>query len=211
MDRVTIALAAGLALLAVAIGLTLLHSPTSVAGTNGGKQDEGLVSIRKSAMVCQAGEVLPRGTSVIVASLSTFTGPKVMAEALSGARVLTRGQLGSGWTGRTVAIPVKPLTRTVWNVKICFAFAPKDEAVTPYGHSSAPAVAATYNGKALPGRIRAEYLRPGSRSWWALVSSTAYHMGLGRAASGTWIVFLVIALMATVATVVSKLLLEELR
>jgi hypothetical protein len=36
-------------------------------------------------------------------------------------------------------------------------------------------------------------------------------MGLGRAASGTWIVFLAIALMATVATVVSKLLLKELR
>jgi hypothetical protein len=56
-----------------------------------------------------------------------------------------------------------------------------------------------------------EYLRPGRKSWWSLASSVAHHMGLGHAASGTWIVFLVLALMLTVVILASRLALRELR
>ena len=47
--------------------------------------------------------------------------------------------------------------------------------------------------------FRVEYLRAGHGSWWSRASSVARHMGLGHAASGTWIVFLLIALMITIA------------
>src|SRR6202043_813748 len=56
--------------------------------------------------------------------------------------------------------------------------------------------------------FRVEYLRPGHSSWWSLASSVARRMGLGHAAAGTWIVFLLIALMITVVTLASRLILS---
>jgi hypothetical protein len=54
-------------------------------------------------------------------------------------------------------------------------------------------------------------LRPGTKSWWSMASSIAYHMGLGHAPSGTWIVFLLIVLVLGVVFIVVRLTLEELR
>jgi hypothetical protein len=211
MREARVALAVGLALTVLAVLAVLAHSPDSVARANGIAAQDPLGQFSGRAKLCQTGESLPRGTSAIVISLSAFHGPRVAAQALSGTRVLTRGEQDSNWTGRTIAIPVKPLARTIAGATICVEFSTAHEPVSPFGQPTPATLAATGNGDTLPGRVSVEYLRPGGRSWWSLASSTAYRLGLGRADGGAWIAFVAIALMLAAAATLSAALLEELR
>jgi hypothetical protein len=211
MRRVKIALAAGLTLIAVAIGVTLSRAPLGVAGMNL-VLNEKLTSTNRASSACQSNEVLPRGTSAIRIALSAFIGPRVTVKALSGKRVITHGARGSGWTGGVVTIPVRSVHAAISHIRICFAIAlAGDETVTAYGEPATPTLAArSREGRPLPGRVRIEYLRP-RRSWWSIAASVARRMGLGHAWSGTWIVFLAIALLTAVAALTSRLILRELR
>jgi hypothetical protein len=212
MRSVKIALAAGLTLLAIGIGLTLLHSPMSVAHANGVPLEEDeIATTNKSATYCQAHELLPGGTSAIRISLNAFTGPRVRLVVTSGGQSITGGERGSGWTSRVVTVPVKPLPRTVSGVTVCVSFRLRDETISVFGRTTPRATAAHDGRQTLRGRIWIEYLRPGERSWASLVPSIARRMGLGRAAAGTWIVLLALALLAAVAVLASSLVLEELR
>ena len=74
-----------------------------------------------------------------------------------------------------------------------------------------PAAAAAHDGRrSLGGRLIIDYLRPGTSSWLSLAGEVAHRMGLGRAAAGTWIVFLALALLAAAIVLASRLLLREL-
>jgi hypothetical protein len=212
MHRVTIALAAGLTLLVVGLCVTLAHSPVIVARTNGPDfKEESIAFTRYGATYCQANELLPQGTSAIRLSLSSFTGPRVSVLVSAGGHPIASGERGSGWTSRVVTVPVRPLPRAAPGVTVCASFRVNDEAVTVFGKPTPATIAAHSGGRALPGRMWIEYLRPGRRSWASLAGSTAHHMGLGRAVAGTWIVWLALALMAAVAAIASRLLLRELR
>ena len=211
MNEVKIALAAGFAVLALAIGVELAHAPLSVAGKNGTPtQEEAIAIATQGATYCQGGESLPRGTSAIRPWLSTFTGPRVRVTVSAGGREITSGSAGSGWTGRVVSVPVKPLAQAVSDATVCMSFAMKDETLTVYGKATGAATAAKTAGKPLPGRIWIEYLRAGNSSWASLISTVATHMGFGHAAPGTWVVFLVLALLLGVAALASGLLIREL-
>jgi hypothetical protein len=210
--RVGLTLAVALALIAAALGVTLSGSPLVVAGESSTRARESLAETYGAAGACQAGEVLPAGTSAIRLTLSSVTGPRVKVSALSGARVLTSGAVGSGWTSGAVTVPVGPVARTASNVRICFSLGPTVEQVAIMGSPTSPAVAARGSeGAPLPGRIRIEYLRAGHSSWWSLASSVARRMGLGRAPAGTWIVLPLLALMGAVVLTASWLILRELR
>jgi hypothetical protein len=134
----------------------------------------------------------------------------VTVKVLSGSLVLTRGTRDAGWTfNETVTVPVKRVPRTIPNAFICIAFG---GAIEPIQINGAVVPTTAANGSARRTvRFRVEYLRAGHRSWWSLASAVARRMGLGHAASGTWIVFLLIALMITVATLASRMILRELR
>jgi hypothetical protein len=195
----------------IALVLVLLHAPATVAHTNGISDEEQLNQTRYPASVCQAGELLPRDTSAIVVSLSAFTGPRITLEAKAAGQVLTRGEQAPGWSGKTVTIPVREVAHTATDVDVCMAFAPVHETISAFGTKTKRAVAAAADGGHLRGRLSIEYLRPGSRSWWSLASSTMHTLGLGRAAGGTWIAFLAIALMVGAAGIACRLFLRELR
>jgi len=51
----------------------------------------------------------------------------------------------------------------------------------------------------LHGRVRVEYMRPGSSSWWSLAGTVARRMSLGRGWPGGWSVPLALVLMASMA------------
>jgi hypothetical protein len=213
MLRVRIALATGLALMGIAIGLTLVRSPASVAGTNriAGQAAEPIGSTEHSASYCQAGEVLPQGASAIRVWLYAAPGPRVSVVVSAGGHALTSGELGSGWTGGSVTVPVKTLPRTVSGAEVCVSFALRDETVFVQGNATPSTIAARDGNRALGGRIWIEYLRPGASSWASLAGSIAHRVGLGRAAAGTWVVLLALALLAAVAALASRLVLTELR
>jgi len=212
MRNVKIALAVSLGMTAVAIGLVLSESPVTVLASKSVATNEVVTVNKRSATACQADERLPRGTLAIRLSLGAFTGPRVSVAALSGTRVVTLGERGSGWAGQTVTVPVRAVADAVSPVKICFALTlAGDEPVPLYGSLTGPATAArSGKGEALKGRMAIEYLGAGRSSWLALASSVARRMGLGRAWSGTWVALLVLMLMLADTTLASRLILREL-
>lgn len=220
------ALAAALAVTAIAVALVLSGGPPAVTRSASLTAPGILGSSTLGERICQAGEVLPRDTTAIRVWLETVIGPRVSVQAFAGKRVLTRGNRGPGWTAGSVTIPVTRVTHTTSHVTVCVHAAapgepmglqavPTPPAIAaidrqgPLAHSD-PHLASSYRVGPLPGRLQIEYLRPGSRSWWSLVLSTARRMGLGHAFSGTWIALLAFALMVGVAASMSWLVLEEL-
>jgi hypothetical protein len=200
MRSVKVALVAGLALLTVAIGLTLLGSPLSVAGSNRppGQPEEPLdTTTSPSNSYCQSHELLPRGTSAIRIWLEAAAGPRVSVAVYSGGRLVTAGRRGSDWIGGSVTVPVRQLAHAVSNATVCVAFALHDETVVVQGSTS-------------PQRMWIEYMRPGTRSWASLAGEVVRHMGLGRSPGGDWIVFLALALLVAIAALVSRVLVREL-
>ncbi len=211
MREVRIALVAGLTLLVVGIGVALARSPMSVARINGTpKLEERIEFATHGATYCQAGELLPAGTSAIRLWLSAYTGPRVRVVVYAGGSAITSGQRESGWTSREVTVPVKPLAHAVADTTVCASFPLHDESLTVFGRETSPAIAAHEGKRALAGRIWIEYLRPGTRSWMSLLPSTLSHMGFGRASSGPGIVLLALVLLASVVVLASRLVLREL-
>lgn len=210
--RVRIALAAGLALLAAAIAAVLSGSPVVRIGDNAVSAQSLLaVTASSGANACQSQEVLPAGTSAIRLGLLSTGGPQVYVRALAGARSFTTGVVGSGWGGASVTVPIRTVSHTTPNARICFELGPSKERVSLRGSRTAPRVAARGgDGSVLPGRLRIEYLRTGSSSWWSLARTVARRMGLGHAPSGGWIALLVALMMGAGLTVACWLAIKEL-
>lgn len=211
MTRAAVALAVGLGLVAIALGVTLSGSPLVVAAASSTGR-ETLAETNKDAGACQANEVLPAGTSAIRFSLKSDVGPRVSISALTGTHVLINGVTSAGWTSEAVTVSVRPMARATSHVRICFNLGSTNEPVAINGVRTGRAVAAiASNGEALPGRVGIEYMRPARSSWWSTAQAVARRIGLGRAPSGTWIVLLLLALMGVIIATASWLTLKELR
>jgi hypothetical protein len=212
MRPVKLALAAGLALLAVAILVTLSRSPASVAQTNEtpGHPAGVIASTTEGASYCQGREALPPGTSALRVWLDAAFGPRVRVTVSARGQQLTSGEQGSGWTGGSVAIPVRPLSQAISGATVCVSFPLHDETLVIQGSPAAPANAARDGSQPLPGRIAIEYLRPGGRSWASMAGAIARRMGFGRAAAGTWIAFLALALLAAIAAITTAAVLRDI-
>ena len=206
---VRVALAVGLLLVAIALGVVLSRSPLTVAGTNSIPAGLATTGALGGKSRCQPDETLPRGTSAIRVSVVAIAGPRVTLQARSRALVITHGERGAGWgVAETTTVPVNHVLRTTPNTEICIAFGPALEPITIHGAVRTTTVG---GGTRAGVRFRVEYLRPGHTSWWSMASSVARRMGLGHSPTGTWIAWLIIALMITVAALASRLILRELR
>jgi hypothetical protein len=208
--RVAVALAVGLTLTAIALCVVLLGSPVTVAGTNGIPANPGVAYAKGGSSGCQLIGTLPRGTSAIRLSVSQNTGPRVTMKVFSGPLLIAQGERPAGWgIDESVTLPIKRVARSIPNARLCLTFGQAIEAIEING---AEVRTTTASGRIASGvRFRVEYLQPDHRSWWSLVGSVARLMGLGHAPGGTWIVFLLLALMITIATLASWLVLRELR
>jgi hypothetical protein len=209
---VKIALAIGLALLVLAIGLTLLTSPTTVIETNGIPDAGEVARTRLATTACQAGEVVPAETSAVRLTLAGEIGPSVAVALKAGGRTIADGHHAEGWTGASVTIPIQREAHTTAGVEICFALGRPLGSIEIFGeHRSGANVLEGPHGQALPGRMGVEYLRPGRTTWLSLLPTVARHMGLGHAWSGVWIVFALLLAMASAAGLLAWLALAELR
>jgi hypothetical protein len=206
-----LALAVGLLALAGALVLVLTGSPAALTGTNGIEPIGSLATAPGSGSGCQGDEVLPAHTSAIRLSLDASAGPRVTVTVSSRGTVLARGESAPGWLAKVVAIPVRPLDRTVRPTTVCFAFTGKNERVSLLGAPTSSHLAASSGTKVLPGRISIEYVRDSDSSWWSLVLPTARRMGLGRAWAGTWVAVVVASLMAAALVLGSWLTIRESR
>jgi len=103
---------------------------------------------------------------------------------------------------------VRPLEHVAANVSVCVAVA-RSRTVTMLLVTPTSSAQTQWSlGGSLPGRIRIEYLRQESRSWWEQALSVARRMGLGRDPAGTGISLLVLVLMLAVTSVVCELALR---
>lgn len=196
--RTRVALALSLVLLILAVGVTLSRSPALVIRSNSVPAAVEFASVTGHFAGCQANEVLPRLTTAIRLSLYSVLGPRVAVRALSGKRLLTRGERSAGWTAADVTVPVKPVTQTTTGVAICFEFLAKDESVGLTGQR-VQAAGARPGG----GLLKIEYLAPGKQSWWSLLSTVAAHVAFGHAWNGFWVVPFLAAIMGAIAMIVA--------
>jgi hypothetical protein len=208
--RVGIALVGGLTLVAIAVGLTLTRSPTTVIATNGIAGEAELASTSSDAAACQAGETVPAGTTAIRLALVAEIGPRVAVTVTAGGTVFARGTHSRGWTGASVTVPVERVSRTTPGAKVCFALGQPLEAVAIFGRKTPVRVAATAGAQKLPGRMAIEYVRPGPTSWLSLAAMIARHMGRGHAWPGPWVVFVLLAAMTASVALLCRLILREL-
>jgi len=74
---VRIALAVCLALMAIAIGVSLARTPPVRAGTDGTPLPTEVGATFAPDTVCQSEEVLPKGTTIIRMSLLSLLGPRL--------------------------------------------------------------------------------------------------------------------------------------
>ena len=119
----------GLALLAIALVLTLSGSPLVVTHTNATPASEPILEAGSGSKACQSGEVLPAGTTAIRLTLVAAVGPRVSLSVLSGTRVLTSGVTASGWTSGAATVPVKALPRAVAPARSALGLGPSAETV----------------------------------------------------------------------------------
>ncbi|MFI5036900.1 MAG: hypothetical protein ACHP93_00280 [Solirubrobacterales bacterium] len=210
MRSVKIALAVALALMAAAIGAVLAHSPLTVAGANSVQAPlyrNG--SVLGNSSSCQPAGTLPAGTSAIRISLGANADPEISVKVLADSRLVTQGtRSAGGGLNASATVPVMRISNTVHDALLCMTLGPSAEPVGIRGIPTQPAVSGAYTLHDV--KLRLEYLRPGPKSWWSLASSISYHFGLGRAAGGRWIGFLVLALMLAVAVLATRLTLREL-
>jgi hypothetical protein len=206
------ALIVALGLLAVALAAVLSGSPPSVTRSPLPLAELAeLGNVSGPTRLCQSGEVLPAGTTAVRLSLETLIGPPVALTASAGGRVLTSGRRAAGWSSGSVTIPVAPLARAHARVTICARVSRPREQLNVDGVAGPPGTAVhEAHGNALEGRMFVEYLRPGTSSWLSRARSVARRMGLGHALDGGWIAILAAALMATVAALLSWLVVREL-
>ncbi len=176
--------------------------PLVVVATNSAASKGAIAITRGNTTLCQSEEVLPGGASAIRLGVSVNVGPKVSVTVLQGSQVIAKGSQAAGWTGEVVTVPIAPVPSTVSGAEVCVAFGPAVEPVELVGTRARRPTGET------PGKLRAEYLAPGRRTWWSQALGVARRMGLGRSPSGTWIAFVPIALMAAAAALVSWLILR---
>ena len=223
MRKVSITLAAGIALLAVVGAVTLTRSPPRVVrvGQPGGDvANSTLVHVAIDFTVCQPDETLPAGVTGIRLALWAFYGARVNLRVYEGSQILTAGSRGADWTSDSVTVPVRPLAHATSGVELCFGLGPNSQPMSVLGVASpinrSASISAgdsptpTSGRELLGGRMGVEYLAAGTGSWWSRIVTVARHMGLGRSYSGTWIALLVAALMAAVAALAIRLTWREL-
>ncbi len=210
MRRAKIALALGLMTVGLVMAAVLTGSPLVVAGTNS-IAIQGSTATKGDIHGCEPGGDVPAGTTAIRISLAAVVGPRVGITVLSGSRVVTEGERGSGWgTQDNVIVPVRRVARAVPDAFICTTIGPAVEPKAEEGLVVDGTLVRRFTTEARlldDAWLRMQYLRPGPKSWWSLAPSIAYNMGLGHAAGGTWLVFLVLALMIVVATLSLRLVL----
>ncbi len=210
--RATVALAAGLSLIAIAVGVAVTRSPPSVAWTDQTPLRGTVAYMAAGSRACQGGETLPPAVTAVRLSLYAGLGPRVRVDVSSGARLLTHGVRDAGWRGESPTVALAPAPHGASDVELCFSVGSSGESVGLDGEPAKPGQSAVaQNGRSLGVRLRTEYLRSGNRSWISLATIVARHMGQGRWAAGAWIAPLVLILVAAIVAAVVWLAARELQ
>jgi hypothetical protein len=194
---VRVVLAAGLVLLLAAIVFTLTQSVPRAAGSNHIPEIEEAAKFGKTGgRHCQTGETIPGDAVALRLLVGTYGRPapemRVTARRRGGETFMTGERPAGGREGR-LEISVVPVPQTVTGVRICIQV--RGGRTVLYGAA---------------GRVRLEWMRASSESWFALVPTVAHRFGLGRASlAGSAMLPLVALLVLAAWAAVIRLVLRE--
>jgi hypothetical protein len=161
-------LVAGFVVLLAVLAVTLGHTSPRQAGSNYVPEVEEAAKHRGSWRHCQDGETVPKDAARLRLLVGTYGPPtpelRVVVRRPGGA-VVTVGALRSGGREGHVDIPVQPVSETQGNRRVCVSVSGAGRTVL-YGAG---------------GRLRLDWFREGSESWFKLVPTISHRFGLARA------------------------------
>jgi hypothetical protein len=204
--RVAAAIVVGALIITGLLLGVLLQTPEREIASNSVVVAGELGPMRRGTEICQGGEQLPASTQALRLSVAAYLGPAVSLTVLHDGVIVARGHHGAEWVSGSLTFHLKPAIGTETDATICLTRDRRDLALGLLGGAAPAASAATANRVPLAGRMRIEYLTHGDRSWLALAHTVARRLGLGHSPSGTWIVLLLLAMMATACALAAKLL-----
>ena len=209
--RVTAAIALGALVIAGLLLGVLLQRPDRVIASNYVTVEGELGAVQPGTEVCQAGEQFPASTEAVRLSIAAYLGPAVSLTVTHEGVVIARGHHAAEWVSGSLTFPLSRAIGARTEATICLTRDRRDLALGLLGGVAPAVVAARSNGAPLAGRLRVEYLAHGQRSWLSLAHTVARRLGLGHSPSGTWIVLLILAMMAAAGVLAAKLLTDARR
>jgi hypothetical protein len=163
-------LAAGFVLLLAALGVTLSHAESRQAGGNQVPEVGEVVKRRGTWRKCQGPEIVPKDAAKLRLLVGTYGRPtpelRVTARA-RGRGIVTSGVLPAGGREGHVDIPVRRVGEAQVGDRVCVSVRGRSRARTVlYGAA---------------GRLRLDWFREGSESWFELLPTIAHRFGLAKA------------------------------
>jgi hypothetical protein len=202
---VGVVLALGLLAIAIAGVTVLARSEPRRSGTNLISYAGLVIPLAPGQQLCEPGELLPGDTGALrlIADSGAYPGPRLRASIIAPQGPVSSGELKPGWRSGTVLIPLARVARTLPSATVCLRNA-GSRAVLFGGSAPASGFVIEDAGKPLSGRLRIEYMRPGSESWLQLLPTLAHRFSLAKSdlvRHWAWVAALVLMLLAVVLAV----------
>lgn len=174
-----------LAGLVLAVAIVLSDAAPRKSGTNRVKASALSLDVAGGSVLCQAPELVPAGTAKLAVTVTRVEGaPPPLEVRIAAADGSAAGRAGAA--GGLLTVPVEPPIAEATDARVCV----RNGGASLVSLGSGPVSgerAATVDGAVQAGRIRIEYLRDGSESWWALLPTILHRFGIGRGSViGSW-------------------------
>jgi hypothetical protein len=210
--RAIAVLAAGFALIVLAVVLVLSGSDYRTLDSNRVGFDQFVTEVPPRQTACQQLEEVPAGAGrvrVTAGDRGLRPTPQLRFVFSSEGRIVARATLRAGWREGKVSVPLaRDVPRAVSGAQWCVT----NQGRVPVLFAGQPGNAATFNavieGQLTPGRMRLDYLTRDKRSWWAQAGVMIDRFGVGKAQHfGGWVLWAaLVALLAAWAVSVRLLL-----
>jgi hypothetical protein len=172
----------GVAALLLAAGVLLTRTAPRRSDGNGGALNGLAVTIQRGQQLCQPGELIPADTAAIrllAGAPGSQRGPALAAELQSLPSSHPSGTLAAGWRAGTITIPLAPRVGHDAGATVCVRDLGPG-AVSFGGSVPAGSWVLMIDGRGLGGRVRIDYMRPGSESWLSLAPALAHRITIGK-------------------------------
>jgi len=208
-------IAVGLGAIAIAALVVLLQSAPRRSGTNLTTNTGFVVPLGGGQQLCEPGELIPAGTGALRVAAAVARGS---APALEGTlqneagAVIAAGRLHGRWRAPGVIdIPVRPATRETAGGTVCV----RNLGAPPVsfgGSTPDGSFVITIAGHPFDGRLRIEYMRPGSETWLALAPTLAHRFSLAKGdLVRHWAIYATLLLIALAIALAARTLIREER
>jgi hypothetical protein len=193
-------LVVGLLAIAIAGVVVLSRSAPRRSGTNLISDFGFVIPLAPGQQLCEPAELVPGDTGGLRLAVDSgaFPGPRLQASINAPQGPVSSGELKPGWRSGTILVPLDRIPRTLPSATVCLRNAGSRE-VRFGGSTPASGFVIEDAGKPLSGRLRIEYMRPGSESWFALLPTLVHRFSLAKSdivRHWAWIAVIVLMLLA---------------